>query len=145
MVEALQVANNVMKKLDFLTTPTQDDGTAAYEPFPAEGEPVFVSHPAFIYDSWLREVLDSWYLMLAITIRLRGDNQPEHDPEFDAQKDWLAGRTPILPEDLAEILEMRAEKLVRKGLPADKPIGWERLEQMKQDGTAVEQVSTADG
>ena len=104
-----------------------------YEPFPAQGEPVFTTHPAFVYDKELSGALDGAYLYLLVAVKTRKDR-----PGFDEYKAWLGGQIPIPEEWWDALLEMRGEWLVDRGLPTDLPVGWEKLEQMRAAEQAKE-------
>ena len=102
-----------------------------YEPFPAQGEPLFATHPAFVYDKELSGALDGAYLYLLVVVKNKWDG-----PGFDEYKAWLGGQIPIPAEWRDALLERRGERLVDRGLPTDLPVGWEKLEQMRAAGPA---------
>ena len=105
----------------------QAGGDADYEPFPEKGQPVFTSHPAFTYDSDLRDELIDTDLYLLLIVKNGGSGTP-----IDDFKAWLTGKAPIPSVWLDEMLEGRRESLEERGLSPDLPIGWEKLEQMRE-------------
>ena len=109
-----------MRTLDCLIAPPRTDPSAKYEPFPADGEPIYTTHPAFKYDPALNRSLAAFQLEMWAIIQsgLTG-------PATPGSQAWLAGETPI-PADMWEIFEeQRATRLVREKLRPDTPIGYQ--------------------
>ena len=114
----------------------REDTDADYEPFPKPGEPVFTSHPAFIYDTELRKLLNTSNLYLLVLV-LNKDKETADGVKLsavglDEYRAWVFGETPIPDVWLTRILEKRKKRLVKRGLSPDLQIGWEKLEQIAQ-------------
>ena len=109
-----------MRTLSFLVQPPRTDPTAKYEPFPANGEPIYTDHPAFKYDPSLNLTLAA--IRLGTLLIVGSDQAGSATPGEIA---WLAGETPI-PADRWEIFEeQRAESLAEEKLRPDTPIGYQ--------------------
>ena len=109
-----------MRTLSFLVQPPRTDPTAEYEPFPADGEPIYTDHPAFKYDSALNRSLAAFQFEMWAIIQsgLTGTATP-------GSQAWLAGEAPI-PADMWEIFEeQRAKSLAEEKLRPDTPIGYQ--------------------
>ena len=113
---------SVMSELEMLVAPPRYDEDVAYKPFPAFGEPVFVTHPAFQYDESLRDILGAYGIGLWLIVK-----NEKTGPATPAFQSWLEGKTRIPDDKLEVMLERRAEWLAEEGLPADTPIGYQLL------------------
>ena len=109
-----------MRTLDFVAQPPRTDPTAEYEPFPADGEPIYTTHPAFKYDPALNRSLAAYQLQMCYLVL--SDNT---GPATPAEQAWLDGEAPIPPDKWEVFLKRRAARLAKEKLRPDTPIGYQ--------------------
>ena len=109
-----------MRTLSFLVQPPRTDPTAKYEPFPANGEPIYTTHPAFKYDSALNRTLAAFHIQMWAIVK--GGHSGTATPGAQA---WLDGEAPIPDADWKIFMRQRAESLLREKLRPDTPIGYQ--------------------
>ena len=102
------------------SSPTSEN---VLEPFPADGEPVFTTHPAFTYDEGLRSTLATSQLYFGVVCRVADQSDKYWDREsLEEDKAWLLGEIPIPPDRVEDVLRNRERWLKKRGLPTDTPI-----------------------
>ena len=112
-----------MREFVGLFKPSQIDESAGYEPFPADDEPLFTTHPCFDYDGGMNRALTAYTMQLWFILKNGWDG-----PAIPAEREWVEGKAPIPATNRAVMKQSRGRWLEKEGLLPDTPIGYQFLE-----------------